>query len=341
MSTFFNKVWGKLINSYPSFALPLSFAFALPLKKDKPHLIHSHFGPSAYNFLTLKGIFKLPLVTTFYGYDMSLLPHCDNKWKTRYKKLFFHGDHFLVEGSYMKKCLMKLGCPEKKITIQHIGIDLNRIKFVPRRLGKNGVIRILIAGSFREKKGISYAIEAFGRVRKKYKNLWLTIIGDSAGTPREEEEKKKILASIKKYRLNNCVEMMGYQPSSIFLEELYNHHIFLSPSIHASDGDIEGGAPVSIIEASASGMPVLSTTHCDIPEVIINGEGGYLVPEKDINALSEKLDFLISHPDMWEEMGRKGRIHIKKNYNVTTQVQKLEGIYDVVVERYKYQNKSI
>jgi len=105
---------------------------------------------------------------------------------------------------------------------------------------------------------------------KKYKNLQLTIIGDATNSQRTKKEKEKILRLISKYNLNNCIKMLGYQPHSIFIKELYKHHIFLSPSIHASDGDTEGGAPVSIIEASASGMPILSTIHCDIPEVVLD-----------------------------------------------------------------------
>jgi len=329
VTTFLNKGWNKVFGFYPP--------FALYLMRDKPNLIHTHFGPSGYNLLKLKSIFKFSLITSFYGYDLSKLPHQNSRWKSRYKKLFKEGDCFLVEGHYMKKCLTELGCPGEKITVQHLGIDLNQIKFVPRKPKKSGNTYVLIAGSFREKKGMPYAIAAFGKVKQAYPQLKLklTIIGDSTGTLRNEKEKKKILDTIKKYELKDCVRMLGYQPYPVFLRELEKHHIFLSPSVHASDGDAEGGAPVSIIEASASGMPVLSTTHCDIPEVIIDKENGYLVPERDTDALVEKLEFLISNPDIWEQMGRKGREHIEKNYNITTQVQKLEEIYDMVVRRRK------
>jgi len=322
IKTFFNKGWNKVFHFYPG--------FIFPLVKDKPRLVHAHFGPSGYSFLPLKCLFRLPLITTFYGYDMSRLPRQDVRWEARYRKLFQQGDQFLVEGSHMKKSLMELGCPEEKITVQHLGIDLDRIKFVPRELGKDEEIRILIAGSFREKKGIPYAVEAFGQVREKHKNLELTIIGDSGGAPREEREKQKILATIEKYHLRDRVRLLGYQPHRVFQQELYKHHIFLSPSITASDGDTEGGAPVSIIEASASGMPILSTTHCDIPEVVMDGESGYLVPERDVDALAAKLEILVSNPDLWKQMGQEWRRHIEENYDVKKQVQRLEGIYDEV-----------
>jgi len=328
LTAFLNKGWNKLFNFYPGF---LFF-----LVKDKPCLIHAHFGPSGYSFLRLTSMFKLPpLITTFYGCDLSMVPHQNSKWKLRYRKLSKEGDCFLVEGHYMKNCLTELGCPGEKIIVQHLGIDLKRIKFVPRKPETSGKICVLIAGSFVEKKRIPYAIEAFGRVRQAYPRLKLelTIIGDSAGVPREEKEKEKILMTVKKYELNDCVKVMGYQPYSVFLREVERYHIFLSPSVHAGDGDTKGGVPVSIIEASASGMAILSTNHCDIPEAVIDGKSGYLVPERNVDALTGKLEFLVSNPSIWGKMGEKGRKHIENHYNITTQVERLEKTYDMVAKR--------
>jgi len=304
------------------------------LIKDKPNLVHTHFGTSGYSFLKIKKLFGIPLITTFYGFDLSLLPNQHPEWKGKYKNLFRGGELFLTEGNHMKKCLVDLGCPEEKIIVQHLGIDLEAIKFVPRKLEKDEGIRILISASFREKKGISYAVEAFGKVKQSHPELRLklTIIGDSGGSTTGEIEKKKILDIIKKYNLKDYVDMLGYQLYPVFLRELYKHHIFLHPSIHASDGDTEGGAPVSIIEASASGMPILSTMHCDIPEGVKNGESGYLVPERDIGALTERLEFLVYNPEIWAKMGKLGRGHIEKNYDTKKQVKKLEEIYSKILK---------
>jgi len=327
LHNFFNKGWNEIFNFYPFFMFNLI--------KDKPNLVHAHFGPSGYGFLKSKKLFGLPLITTFYGYDLSLLPNQHPEWKRKYRKLFREGELFLVEGNHMKKCLVKLGCPEGKIIVQHLGIDLEQIKFMPRKLGKDKEIRILISSSFREKKGIPYAVEVFGLIKQKNPELRLklTVIGNSGGSPAEELEKKKVLDMIKKYNLRDYVDMLGYQPYPVFLKELYKHHIFLHPSIHASTGDTEGGAPVSIIEASASGMPILSTTHCDIPEIVIDGKSGYLVPERDVDVLVERLEFLVFNPNIWGKMGVSGREHIEVNYDIKKQVQRLEEIYDKVLMR--------
>ncbi len=320
--TFFNKGWNKIFGFY----IPQVFY----LMKDRPDLIHAHFGTSGYDCLIVKKILKVPLITTFYGFDLSLLPQQKPQWKKKYKKLFAEGELFLVEGNYMKKSLIGLGCPDKKIKVQHLGIDLEKIKFVPRKLGLDGKVKILLSASFREKKGIPYAIEAFAKVRNKYKNLFLTIIGGAGRQNTESREKKQILTVINKYDLQGCINMMGYQPHSVFLEELYRHHIFIHPSIHAADGDNEGGAPVSLIEASASGMPVISTMHCDIPEVIINGKSGFLVPERDINALAEKLEYIMQNSDLWFRFGLAGRKHIENNYDIRDVMDKLTNIYESI-----------
>lgn len=323
---FLNKLCNKIIGFYPSFCL-----FTL---KDKPTLIHAHFGPSGYFILGIKKLFNIPLITTFYGQDLSMLPYKFPKWRERYKKLFQQGEMFSVEGSYMKKSLINLGCPEKKIKIQHLGINLKKIPFKIRNLENTKEVRILISASFREKKGIPYAVEAIGIINKKFPKtkIKLTIIGDSTGDKESEEEKRKIVKTIDKYSLREITTMLGFQSHQIFINNLYKHHIFISPSITSQDGDNEGGSPVSIIEASASGMPVVSTFHCDIPEVILDNKSGYLVKEKNTKGLAEKLQDLVSNPSVWEKMGKIGRNHIEENYNIKKQIVKLEKNYDSLLK---------
>jgi colanic acid/amylovoran biosynthesis glycosyltransferase len=329
LSMLFNNYYFKIFGYFPF--------FLYNIKKDKPDLIHAHFGPSGYNFLNIKLKTKIPMITRFYGEDLSLYPNQYPKWKRQYQDLFQKCEKFIVEGLHMKETLINLGCDKNKISVHHLGINLNEIKYIPRKISdKNKEIKLLISASFREKKGIPYAIEACGHIVNNNPNLniKLTVIGDSRGKPEEEKTKQEIFEIIKKYDIEDKITFMGYQPYNIYLNELYNHHIFIHPSIHASNGDSEGGAPVSIIEASASGMPVLSTTHCDIPEVIINGKSGYLVSERSVSALIDKLNQLIFESDSWEEIGVYGRKHIEKEFNIEKQINKLENEYDRLIDMY-------
>jgi colanic acid/amylovoran biosynthesis glycosyltransferase len=238
----------------------------------------------------------------------------------------------------MKKSLINLGCPENKIIVRHIGIDLGGIKCAPREIDTDKEIRILVCGRFREKKGIPYAVEAFGIVKNKHPQLKLklNILGDSCGCNLEEIEKRKIIEKIKKYNIQDNVEIFGLKPHSFFIKELYRNHIYLAPSVTACDGDTEGGLPVSLIEASASGMPVISTLHCDIPEAVINNLSGYLVPERDVNMLAEKLEFLVLNPGIWKQMGFEGRKHIEAHYDAEKQSILLEEIYGETIKNITY-----
>ena len=111
------------------------------------------------------------------------------------------------------------------------------------------------------------------------------------------------------------------------MEEARRHHVFLSPSVTAADGDTEGGAPVSLIEMSASGMMVVSTTHCDIPGVILHGKTGWLAPERDIDALVEHLQWIVAHPGEWMEMQRAGRTYMEAEFDARRQGERLGAIY--------------
>jgi len=307
--------------------------FPASLFRDRPDVVHAHYGFSGYDFLFFRKLFGIPLVTTFYGFDVDMLPQEDPRWLARYQRLFAEGDLFLVEGSVMKSRLVMRGCDEKKVVVQHLGDDLEKIRFEPRAFRAGEPLGILLSGSFREKKGFPYAIEAIGRfhARRPEVNLKVTIVGDSNGQPRDEREKRRIIDAVKAGGLEPFVEYLGYQPHDVFIRELYKHHIFLSPSVTALDGDTEGGAPVSIIEASASGMPILSTRQCDIPEVVRHGESGYLAPERDAGALAENLAALVDRPEALANMGRAGREHVEKNYCLQKQGVALENIYDRVV----------
>jgi colanic acid/amylovoran biosynthesis glycosyltransferase len=146
-------------------------------------IVHSHFGDIAWGELGAVASLKCRHVVTFYGYDVNHLPVHVPAWRSRYAELFRSADLILCEGSHMARCIMDLGCPVAKIGVQHLGVDVQGIAFRPRRWEPGDTLRVLMAASFREKKGIVYGIEALGRVARRT-SLALTIIGDS-GTDSE------------------------------------------------------------------------------------------------------------------------------------------------------------
>ena len=102
-------------------------------------VIHAHFGDLGVRGIGLSRRLRVPLVTSFYGYDLSKLPR-HPVWTTAYQALFAHGDTFIVEGSHAQRCLVELGCPEERVQVVHFGIDVSA-RFVPRRLDAGGPLR--------------------------------------------------------------------------------------------------------------------------------------------------------------------------------------------------------
>jgi len=323
LNRFFQREYAKRTDFY----YPWSYRM---LKKREVALVHSHFGNRGYFYLKLKEKLQVPQITMFYGHDASMMAR-DPLWRKRYHELFARCELFLAEGNHMRNVLIGLGARPETVLVERLGVDLEKIAFIPRKLSEDRMIKILVASTFRDKKGITYCLQAFANVAAKHKNIQLSIIGDAGRSDREVAYKKEVLGTIRDRNIGARVNMLGFLDYPAFIEEAKKHDIFLSHSIVGSDGETEGGAPVTLIEMSAYGMPVLATQHCDIPEVILDGRSGFLVPEKDVESLTQRLEFLVTHPELWEVLGRAGREHIQIEYDAKKQAEKLEAIYSRLI----------
>lgn len=314
------KRYDKLLAPWYRFGWPI--LATTELQAWAPRVIHAHFGDQATRTLGLKAATSAPMVTTFYGYDLALVR--EPFWEHAYAHLFREGDLFLVEGRAMARTLASIGCPPSKIQVQHLGVDVAGIPYSPRR--PESTCRVLISASFREKKGIPQALQAYARVLAEHPGkLSLTIIGD--GPMRET-----LHALARELGLFDSIRWLGYQPHDVFLSEARRAHVFLHPSITASDGDTEGGAPVSILEAQATGLPVVATRHADIPEVTTS-ESAELVPERDIDALAAALARVALQPERWASMGLAGRRHVETEYDARQQGLRLEAHYHSLLKQ--------
>ncbi|MEX2656688.1 MAG: glycosyltransferase [Balneolales bacterium] len=300
------------------------------LRNEKIQLIHSHFGHTACSGSKLAIAGKIPHVASFYGMDIRQIPESDTRWYKRYKEMFKQTARIFCEGPHMATAIEKLGCPTDKIVIHPLGIDIERIVLRPRTWDGQSELRILVAASFREKKGIPLALKAVAALLDRYK-IKVTLIGDGSTDRASQAEKTRILETIRQNKLENVVHLTGFQPHDEMLKIAEDHHIFLSPSLHAKDGDCEGGVPVSIIEMSASGMVVVSTRHCDIPGVIIDGQTGWLAEEAVLDDLVIQLQNAIESCNEWPQMARRARHHIQTHFDARIQTDRLYEQYQYVI----------
>jgi colanic acid/amylovoran biosynthesis glycosyltransferase len=294
------------------------------LDRFPPAVIHAHFGWDGYFMLRLKRRAGAPLITRFYGYDIGILPRLP-LWQRRFRRLFAEGDGFIVEGNFMKGTLESLGCPSHKIAVHHLGVELESIPYKQREYG-GGPLRILIAATFKEKKGIEYALRAIALLANRQigRKLQVTVVGDG-------ELRDHLHGLALDLGIAADITWRGRQPHTVFIEELYLSHVFLSPSVTAADGDTEGGAPVALIEAQASGLPVISTLHADIPEIVRDGETGCLVPERDVAAIASAIEAFLKNPTRVARLGRRAREHAVAHFDAFTQGRQLTEIYNEVI----------
>jgi colanic acid/amylovoran biosynthesis glycosyltransferase len=139
--------------------------------------------------------------------------------------------------------------------------------------------------------------------------------------------------------LGQNVVLHGARDSLFVQERMAAAHLFILPSVTAADGDQEG-TPVSLMEAQASGLPVLSTRHSGIPEVVLDGVSGFLLPERDVEGLAQKLVYLIEHPEVCRAMGARGRQHVESQFDIRKLNEELTAIYEQTVARFDAREKS-
>jgi len=319
------KGWRWLLQGFARRILGRELLTERFLKLRHARLLHAHFGHDGVWALRLKRALHLPLVTTFYGHDMSQASSLAS-WEKGYRRLFKEGDLFLVEGPHMRQRLNELGCPAEKIEIQRIAILVANLPFRLRCPKKNGEKTIIVfSGRFVEKKGLLIALQALADVQRTHPVFEFRIIGD--GPLRMEIER-----FIQNHEMNSFVRLLGFLNYNDYLEQMKKADLFLHPSITAADGDSEGGAPTTILEAQAMGLPVLSTRHADIPNIVDPGQSALLSGERDSNELAANIISLLMNQQCWPQMGAAGRRHVETFHDIKKEIPRLESRYSNLID---------
>jgi colanic acid/amylovoran biosynthesis glycosyltransferase len=306
--------------SLPIWMLPYIAAPFLPAKNYD--IIHCHFGPNGIKGILLKklGLIQGKLITSFHGYDITY--YLEKSGKNPYEDLFEIGDLFLPISEHWKNKLIELGCNENKIIVHRMGVDCRKFSFTPRYPSDDGQVQIVTIARLVEKKGVEYGIRAIAKLAKTNHKIEYNIIGDGPLMGYLQER-------IKQLGVENTVKLLGWKQQDEVVEILNNSHILLAPSVTSKDGDQEG-IPVVLMEAMAMGLPVVSTLHSGIPELVKDGVTGFLAPERDVDALAERLNYLIEHSEDWLKMGEAGCRYVEEHYNINKLNEDLFNIYKMI-----------
>ncbi len=282
------------------------------LKTHNIDVVLANYGISAAHMIPPCRALNIPLLAVFRGHDVT-----DKKLLTQYKEkytdLFEYASFLIPVSDRLKKQLIALGAPEDKIRIVPSGV--NTSKFSP----STEVIReehFVGVGRFTAKKSPLHTLRAFHSVLKVFPEATLTLAGKKDGLYAECEQLVKTLGMEKSVTFTGVLDHK--QVASLMQHSL----AFVQHSMTAPNGDTEG-TPVGIMEASASGLPVVSTRHGGIPDAVLHEKTGYLVEEGDDDAMAQYMIKLCENPERAREMGLLGRAHMQAHYEQADQISKL------------------
>jgi glycosyltransferase involved in cell wall biosynthesis len=259
-----------------------------------------------------------PKIVSFHGADV-LVDMQKRAYRKATEEMLTLVKCVLVRSESLKRAVIELGCAPEKIEIQRTGIPLNEFPFRERKAPDRGEWRLLQAGRLIEKKGIKTTLRAFAIFLREFPAARLTIAGDG---PQLDE----LRSLAHELQIGTAVSFPGFVSQEELRELLYASHIFLHPSETGRDGNQEG-VPNSMLEAMATGLPVVATRHGGIPEAVENNIGGILVNEGDHRALGDAIVDCAKDSALLAAMGRAAAERVAENFGQTQQTRRLEEVY--------------
>lgn len=294
------------------------------LRRYRIEVVHCHFADTGWHYRKLARHLNASLVVSFYGRDYEYLPTIQPEWRPRIRQLLKEADALVCEGPHGSRILESMGCDRSKIHICRLGIEPEAISY-KKRIKVSEELRLLQVASFREKKGQVDTIRAFARALPTCPNATLTLVGSGA-----DKVAAEIHSAIAAEGVGSQVRILDQIDFSHLHDFMQNYHVFIHPSVHTPLNDCEGGAPVVLLDAQATGMPVISTWHCDIPEEVIHGHTGLLSKEHDVEGLRQAIEkFYLMDQEEFQNFSQKARDHVMRNFDARASGRALAAIYSL------------
>lgn len=284
------------------------------------NLLHAHFGYTGVHGLWAAKRLGLPLVTSFYGQDVTLRESWSRlepsywHYNLLWRRLFRRGDRFCALSNQMRDRLIAQGCPAEKIRIVRLGVDLAR--FGGPRPTRTGPATVLMVGREVEKKGFDDGLRACAAARDRGADLRVVLLGTGADG----------LPALQALAASLALDVSWPDPATRVVGAMADADILLVPSRTASDGDQEG-TPTVICEGSAAGLPIVATRHAGIPEQVDDGATGFLADERDVDGLAGHLVRLAADPALRDTLGAAGRVKMAAEYSIAAHVRDLSAVY--------------
>lgn len=295
------------------------------LKRSPCHydIILCHYGRNGLkaNLLKQLGATQGKIVVVFHGYDISC--YVETHGKNIYYSLFNQADLLQPISQHWQKKLIAMGCNPNKLMVHHMGINCYQFSYQARQTNLSKIYLVSIARLV-EKKGLQYSIQAVAQLISYYPNIEYQIVGDGI-------LKKDLQQLIEQLNVSANIKLLGWKTQQEVSQIMENADIVLAPSVTSQDGNCEG-IPMCLMEAMATGLPVISTYHSGIPELIEDGKSGYLLPEREVDGLAQRIEHLIVNPELRLKMGQAGRQKIETDYNIELLNDRLEKTLQELIE---------
>jgi colanic acid/amylovoran biosynthesis glycosyltransferase len=288
----------------------LGVSYMQVLEQWKPHAVLAEYGPWACNVLEACRTLQIPLIAHFHGYDASHIATI--KTCRSYRELFDYAAAIVAVSSAMREQLHKLGASREKVHLIPYGVDSTKFVGAAPALSEKSFLAV---GRLVEKKSPLLTLEAFSIAAKRVPDISLTMVGDGP-----------LMAECRRYVTNRGLEtkvhMQGFLPHAEVALLMRRSRAFLQHSVVSDDGDSEG-MPVAILEAAASGLPVIATRHAGIPEAVLHERTGLLCNEKDVEAMADSIIRIANDAVLAKTLGAAARNHVMHNFDQLVQLEKL------------------
>ncbi len=316
--------WLKFVKGEPPIIYRGEYqVLAALLARRHADLMHIYFGHTGVHLLPFIEEWKKPCVVSFHGADVALKPDIPD-YSKKLRQLFEAVPLILARSQSLADRLVELGCSADQIRINRTGIPTRDFPFIRRNAPQNGKWKILQACRLIPKKGIATSLGAFAMFLKENPKAELRIAGKGPLQPQLE-------ALAAKLGVSERVRFCGFVSQSELMKLYASSHLFLHPSETPPDENQEG-IPNSILEAMATGLPVVATYHGGIPEAVEHGRTGILAEERDAEALGSALLRFSRSPQLCDEFGYRANLSVRENFEQAVQTDQLEAHYDEAIE---------
>lgn len=284
------------------------------LRKEKIDIVLAEYGITGVSILDICKKNNIPLVVHFHGYD-AYQKDVLLKYKAAYNEMFRYAKAIIAVSRDMEKQLLSIGADSSKLHYNVYGVDVE--KFTSCDV-LNSPKQLLAAGRFVEKKAPYLTIIAFKKVVDVIPSAKLLFVGGGSLL----NTCKQIVISLK---LSENVIFYGEIPHAQINDLMQVSRAFIQHSIVPPSGDSEG-TPVAILEAQTCGLPVISTKHAGIPDVVLHGQTGYLVNEGDVDSMAEYIIKVLQDPLHASDLGKMARENALKNFTIKKSISHLQTI---------------